>query len=517
MSRTQRFLGGVSLGYVSLGLATVVGLWLTPFLLSRIGTSDYGLWLITTQILGYLALLDLGVVALAPREMAYATGRVINGGAGGHGDVGATFGRFRHVVRWQILPTAIVSLIAWWAVVARFPELHAPLALILAAFLLAFPLRLYHATLQGLQDLTYLGKAQLFAYAAGTVTTITLVLAGGSLMALAIGWIVTQAITAGTCAWRLRGTFPGIWTARVAAPGLVEAGSLFRRSGWVSLSQVGHVFLNGSDLLVLGAILGPAATVPYACTGKLITVLANHPQLLMQSAAPAIAEMRTSEPRASIMRVSTALMRAMLILSGAVACLVLAANEAFVGWWVGSHQFAGMTLTLLLLAVMLARHFSTTLVYALFSFGHERRLSLTSLADGLVSIVVTAALAWWTGLGVKSAAIGSLAGVILVSIPACSFALARELELSVARLIASVGGWALRFAGAAACCFVVGQLLGDRGFAGLVGASAAVAVIYTVFMWPLALEAPLGPYVRSALASAAGLLGIRQPVVEPRA
>ena len=64
----------------------------------------------------------------------------------------------------------------------------------------------------------------------------------------------------------------------------------------MSLAQVGQVFLNGSDLLVLGAILGPAATVPYACTGKLITVLANHPQLLMQTAAPAMAEMRVSGP-----------------------------------------------------------------------------------------------------------------------------------------------------------------------------------------------------------------------------
>ena len=515
MSRTQRFLGGVSFGYVSLGLATVVGLWLTPFLLSRIGTGDYGLWLITTQILGYLALLDLGVVALAPRETAYATGRVISSG---HDEVGATFARFRHVVRWQLLPTAVVCLLVWWLVVARWPELRAPLTVILAAFLVAFPLRLYHATLQGLQDLAYLGKVQLAAYLSGTLTTVALVLDGGNLMALAIGWIVTQVITASACAWRLRASHPGVWTTHATAPRLAETGALFKRSGWVSLSQVGHVFLNGSDLLVLGAVLGPAATVPYACTGKLITVLAHHPQLLMQSAAPAIAEMRTSETRASITRVATALMRAMLILSGGVACLVLAVNEPFVAWWVGSHQFAGMTLTALLLAVMLARHFSTTLTYALFSFGHERRLSLTSLADGAVSILVTAALAWTTGLGVKSAALGSLAGVLLVSIPACAVALARELEVTPARLIVSVGGWAVRFAAAAAGGFGLGQLVGDQGFAGLVLVSLGSAIVYTAVMWPLALEAPLGPYVRSTLATMAGAVGIRQQAaVEPRA
>ena len=56
MSRTQRFLGGVSVGCISMVLTMVVGLWLTPFLLGQIGTRDYGLWLITTQILGYLML-----------------------------------------------------------------------------------------------------------------------------------------------------------------------------------------------------------------------------------------------------------------------------------------------------------------------------------------------------------------------------------------------------------------------------------------------------------------------------
>ena len=97
VTRTHRFLGGLGLGYFYLALVTAVGLWLTPFLLTRIGTRDYGLWLITTQILGYLMLLDLGVVALAPRETAYATGRALGGGDSA--DLSDTVARFRRVVR----------------------------------------------------------------------------------------------------------------------------------------------------------------------------------------------------------------------------------------------------------------------------------------------------------------------------------------------------------------------------------------------------------------------------------
>lgn len=515
MSRTQRFLGGVTIGYVSMVAAILVGLWLTPFLLARIGTHDYGLWLITTQILSYLMLLDLGVVALAPRETAYATGRALSGGVD---EVGATFARFRGIVRWQMVPTAILCAAAWWVVAGEWPTLRGPLAIILLAFLAAFPLRLYHATLQGLQDLPYLARVQFLAWSAGTCVTIALVLAGAGLAALAAGWVVTQGVSAAACAVRLRNRFAAVWTAPGSKPSVREARDLFSRSGWVSLTQIGHVFLASSDVIVLGAILGPAATVPYACTGKLVTVLANHPQLLMQAAAPAIAEMRTSAARADLTRVAIALMRAMLILSGAVGCFVLAANETFVSWWVGGHQFAGMTLTGLLLAAMLARHFATTLIYALFSFGHERRLSLTGIADGVLTLAITILLARFTGLGVLAAAIGSLGGVLLITIPICSLALARELQVSVFGLVGSIRGWAVRFAAAAVVSLLLSRVTEGYGFAGTLAAGTVVAVIYAAVMWPLLMEAPLGPYVRSTIGTAAGYFGVRiQPAVEPRA
>jgi hypothetical protein len=207
-----------------------------------------------------------------------------------------------------------------------------------------------------------------------------------------------------------------------------------------------------------------------------------------------------------------ALMRAMLIVSGAVACFVLAANETFVVWWVGPAQFAGLTLTLLLLAAMLARHFATTMVYALFSFGHERRLSLTALSDGAVVLGVTAGLAS-SGLGLASAAIGSLAGVVLVSIPACSIALARELGISVGSLISSLGGWAIRFVAAALICVTAARLLDLHGFIGIAAIGLGVGVVYGALMWPLALEAPLGPYVRAGAAAAAAFVGVRREAV----
>src|SRR6185295_5362065 len=80
--RLRRFVSGLGLGYLHTILALVVGLWLTPFLLRQLGTHDYGLWLLASQVLVYLALMDLGVVALVPREVAFAVGERASAGRG---------------------------------------------------------------------------------------------------------------------------------------------------------------------------------------------------------------------------------------------------------------------------------------------------------------------------------------------------------------------------------------------------------------------------------------------------
>src|SRR5512134_362570 len=159
MSRTTRFLGGVSTGYAHQVAVTVVGLWLTPFLLGRLGARDYGLWLTATQLITYLTLLDLGVLALLPREAAYATGRA--GGVHHATDLPEVIGRTTRLVLWQLPPVIVAAVAAGGLLPASWAELRVPMVLLLAAFVLTYPVRISRAALQGLQDLAFVGWLQL--------------------------------------------------------------------------------------------------------------------------------------------------------------------------------------------------------------------------------------------------------------------------------------------------------------------------------------------------------------------
>ena len=271
---------------------------------------------------------DVGIVALLPREVAFKTGRA---GETMADDLRHLVGETTRLVFWQVPLVAVAGFAAWWLVSAEWPELCGPFAVVVMTFVATFPLRIFSAVLQGLQDLAFLGGAQVTAWICGTMLTVALVETGLGLHALAAGWACTQILGAGLAWWRLSDRFPDpAWAPVLAA---ARRACTPARGVWISVGQVAQVLLNGTDLLVIGALMGPAAVVPYACTGKLLTLLANQPQLFMQMALPALSELRANVPRARMFQVSTAMSQLLLISSGAIACVVLTINGPFVSWW----------------------------------------------------------------------------------------------------------------------------------------------------------------------------------------
>jgi O-antigen/teichoic acid export membrane protein len=501
MTRTQRFLSGFVSGYAHLVVATIAGLWLTPFFLGHLGQSTYGLWLVGTQIIAYLLLMDLGIVALLPRETAYVTGRT------GRQDAPELQQLIEKTLTLACVQTPVVLIaaaIALWWLPSSWAALRIPLAVVLGLFVVTFPLRVFQAALTGLQDLAFVARTQFVAWLAGILINVWLVLQGFTLSALAAGWCVTQALVILACAIRLARKFPGAMPRRLAFRAGTPLREYLSRSVWVSVSQIAQVLLNGTDVMIIGAFLGPAAVVPYACTGKLVSVLANQPQALLQSAGPALSELRHSAEPARLFDVSAALAQATLAVSGLVACVVLAVNAGFVTWWVGPDQFGGLGLTLLLLSAMMIRHFNTTNVYALFCFGFERRLALTGLADGIVTLALSVVFVKLFGLA--GAPLGAMTGVILVSVPLNIAALSRQTGVERRRLVTTLGPWLWRFVTVAAVVGVAGNWMAPSSFVALAALGGVTALIYALAVVAPLLRSPAGVYLRPLLAQVKGTL-----------
>lgn len=495
MSRTRRFLSAVSLGYTYQVLLMVTGLWLTPFLLRRIGNSDYGLWLVGTQFMFYLGLLDLGVMALLPRSTAYAIGRA--GGFDGATDLPEIISQTLRLVMWQMPAVVMAAIIMFLLMPQEWQPLQKPLGIILCGFVLFFPVRIFYSVLQGLQDLSFLGVTQIVTWSTGTLLGVVLVLNGAGLYSLAAAWIFSQALSHLFYGVRFYLRYRAAWPKQLARLTWAQARAQLSQGIWISVAQVSQVLLNGTDILIIGKLLGPAAIVPYTCTSKLISVLANQPNLLMQAAFPALSEMRTAETRERLLQVASALGLAMLLLSGLAICVLIAVNQGFVVWWVGAGQFGGMTLTALFLAVMLLRHWNVTWVYTLFCLGRERRICLTNLAEGLVagaSMLMLVKL-----FGMKGAALGSLIGLCLVSLPANLSAMAAEVNTGIAPLFRNLWPWFWRFVLLALVSGWIARLWTPNNFPKLALTASGMGLIYALAMLPLVTSSSLAPYTRPRL------------------
>ena len=504
MARAERFISGAALTYTYLFVVAVAGLWLTPFLLSHLGPSEYGLWLVAAQLMTYVALLDFGAVALLPREVAYATGRA--GDRDNAPDVASVVDRTGVVVLAQLPIVLVAAGLTWWLLPTRWESLESPLIVLLTTFVVLFPLRLFRALLEGLQDLAFLGVVQICGWVVGTVLTVGMVLQGWGLYSLAWGLAVAQFIPLAAALVRVKRRFPGSLPARLSMHGWDRVRRHFVGGLWVSVGQVAQVLLYGVDVVVIASFLGPAAAVPYSCTAKLVMVLAHHPQVLASSASPALAELRMGAERSRLDHVTSALTLSMLLISGGIAAVILAVNEGFVTWWVGAENFGGGLLTALLIMSMVLRHWNATSTYALFCFGYERRVSLTALCDGLVTVMASILLI--RSFGLIGAPLGSIIGVVVVSLPANLRKLSEELGCTRSDLIRRLTPWLGRAFFALGFGVAAGAVLTPSTTIMLVVVTSTVALLYLLLMFPVALGPPVGMYLRPRLSALVGRLGL---------
>lgn len=502
MSRSRRFLGGLILNYAYQAMLVITGLWLTPFFLRRIGQHDYGLWLVGTQLLMYLTLTDFGVVALLPIETAYATGRAQDEKARTE-ELSQLIGQTTRLVLYQVPIVIVIAAAMWFTIPAEWQSLRGPLGIVLLGFVVAFPLRILPGLLHGLQDLTFTGSVQMLSWVSSTTVTVLMVVSGWSLYALAVGWLISQTALAPVFFYRLRTRFPGILPRKLPELSWVATRKQLGKGFWINVAQIAQLLMSNTDLLVVGRLLGPAAVVPYACTGKLPGVLANQAQLLMQSATPGLCELKTGESRQRLFQVLIALSHGILTFSGLVFCVVIVVNHWFVDWWVTAHQFGGFMLTAMILLNMVVRHWTTTTGYTVFCFGYQRRISLTNLADGFVTVAASVVLVmWWGPVG---APIGSILGACVVSLPCNLNVIARDTDVTIEHLIsAMLHSWIWRFVMVAGPCWWLGTRWSPKSLLEAAAAVVAIASLYVLIMLPNVLRSPLGNYVRPLFASFRG-------------
>jgi O-antigen/teichoic acid export membrane protein len=476
MTRTRKAIVTSGFGYLQFASAIVLGLIVTPLVLRQVDPRAFGLWLAAGELLGYLALADIGVVSVLPWTIAEARGRqnqgeirssLSNGVAVGVGVAAVTAAGAAAV--WFLAPD-LVGLQA-----ADRGRLEGPFAILVAATIVSAPLGVFGAVLVGIQDVTWVGSTAVVRSVATAVLTLGLLANGHGLYALSIGTSVPMVVLAVANVVRLARVEPALvrgWP----FPSIAELRRLVMEGigGWLGAFGWRLAAMNSSLVL---AVTGRAEWIAiYACTSKTTQLLLQASWIVPDSALVGLSHVHGEGRNRRRREVVDALLKLYLVLSGGAALAVLVANPAFVRWWVGEAFFGGVMLNGLLAAGLVVTSIAHACAAVSSALGRRRRIGMASLLQGAVHLVVSAGLALSLGLNGLAAAVILSAAVTMLPIGLRTLGVAAD--VAPRDIGADIIAWSWR----AAPVLVIGAAVGAANVPSWL-AFGALAPLGIAYLW----------------------------------
>jgi O-antigen/teichoic acid export membrane protein len=495
MSRMRKAVVTAVFAYAQFGVAILSGIVLVPLTLHRVGATSYGLWLASGEILGHAGMVELGVLGVLPWMIAEADGR----------DDRA---RIRILLS-NALAIAFLTGLAYFAVAALgwmfLPgvlrltaadraSVFGPLAILVIANAVSYPLRVYQAVLSGLQDVYFNGTFSMVNTVAGISVTAVMLVKGYGLYALAVGAALPSLIALIGALVRTVILAPDLlrgWP----RPTLAEIRPLFQNGAGAWLGSMGWALLAATNGIVITYLGRPEWVAVYACTSKLSAMATQLAWVIPDSGLVGLAQLYGEHGGERRMRSVVLLMlRLHLLLAGAAACGYLAFNPAFVTRWVG--LFGGLRLNLLLAATIIELSLIHGLIATASVLGNRLKVGTLTLVNGVVQAVLSLVLGHMWGLSGIAAAV--LISGLLTAVPA-GIALLRPSTQMTARDYASdlILPWLPRALPLLAAAAAVGWF---HQRLGLVASAALAEFVLLVYAWQMRVfykDVPLHPTVNT--------------------
>jgi O-antigen/teichoic acid export membrane protein len=491
MTRAAIILRNVASNWVGFGLNAAVTLVLTPFVLRQLGSAGYGVWVLTSSVIGYYGLLDLGfragVTQYLTRYLAIGDNRKASECLSSAVAVLASLGVL--MLGLSILAGLLAPRLfhlprgmehdAFWCIL--IVGCSAAIQLALNPFTSVF------TATQRFDLANAIGVATRLMTAVGITASL---LAGQGLVGVSLATCAASAVDY-VIRWRV---------ARRLAPGLEFS---LRHASMTSVREIGafgawnfvaslntFVYQHGPNIII-GATMPIAAVGRYALatglTRQLNSVLTPVPQVLY----PAATELHVREDREGLERLYHDGSRLMLLVLTAV--LVPAAFYApdFYRTWIGSAYVSGSwngsvaTIFQILVISVFADFSSGVGGQVLIAAGHVRPLAFALIAGSIINL--SGSLILIPQFGLAGIAMGTVMGALVVDFVLVPVLLQRYVGLSIVLLIRRA--WPRPLVAAAALAVLLGALrLGVGrpdgwtqliGF-GLASGAAAAAVVLAV-------------------------------------
>lgn len=382
----------VGSSWFALAVNVLVGIFLSPYILHRLGDDAFGLWVLIFSITGYYGLFDLGIRSSIIRYVAKYSAvddherlnRLVNTALFAYSGIGLlclllTISGTYYVDRWFAVPGSFLTT-------ARLLFL-----MVGASVALGFPLGVFNGILEGLQRFYLLNSTSVAATMLRAVLIVVALRHGKGLLTVALITVsmplVTQMIN-GMVVLR-------ILSLRFSPANLDRESlrSIASYSGTTFMIIIASRLRFKTDAIVIGTFLTSAAITYFAIASRLVDYASEVVSSLTQILVPMSSE---SEARGDIERLRKLLVvgnRACGMIIFPISAILIILGKSVIQAWVGAKYVPLSYPVLVILVVsqtlMLAQSASGRILWGI---AKHRVLAYVVLIEGAANLILSVLL-----------------------------------------------------------------------------------------------------------------------------
>lgn len=440
MSRAATILRNVSSNWLGFALNAAVTLALTPFVLRHLGPAGYGIWILSSSVIGYYGFLDLGFRAGVTQ---YLTRYLANGDLDRASECMsssvaalAALGGFMVILsvgaaylapRWFEFPPEWVNE-AFWCILIVGGSSGLQFALSPFTSVFAATQRFDLANLIGVVTRLLTAAGIVIALRSGYgLIGVSVATCAGSLIDYYIRWYAARRLAPGIeVSWR-----------RVSLARLKEISAF---GAWNFLISLNAFIYQHVPNILIGAFLPIVAVGRYALSVGLVRQINSSLGPVGQVIYPAAAALDVKGDKSGLERLYHDGSRLMMLVMLPVTMLAYFWAEDFYRLWVGRAYLSGsaypsVALVFRVLVFSIVTNYSNVAGHILMGAGHVRSVAIAAICGSLINLTLSVILVRFYGLiGVAVAVVIASAVIDLVSMP---WLAQRVLGLSIMNYIRS--------------------------------------------------------------------------------
>ena len=401
----RQILKNVGSSWSALGINVIVGIFISPFILHRLGDAAFGVWVVIFSVTGYYGLFDLGIRSSIIRYVSKytATGdreklaQFINTALFTYSCIGAV----------SMVLTALLSS-SVEHVFKVPPEMHSQARLLLlmvgASVSLSFPLGVVGGMLEGLQRFYILNWTSIGATLIRAALIVYFLHHGYGLLTVAfltVSLPIISSILRGIIVFRLCPVPLGMK--------YVDRGS-FRHmanyGGTTFLVLVASRLRFRTDALVLGTMMSAVAVTWFSIGARIVDYAHEFVSSLAQVFVPMSSQSEATGNLDRVRKIYIAGNRVCAFLIFPITAILIIFGKHIIRIWMGAryvpNSYPVLVIIIIPYALMLAQAASTRV---LFGLGTHQTLAAVTVIEGVANLILSIALV--PPLGIRGDALGT--------------------------------------------------------------------------------------------------------------